>query len=42
MLQFSIDEAEKIVGEEENAGHQHLLLFLQCLEKVIKSQSCTV
>ena len=42
MVQFFIDEAEGIVGEEENAGHQHFLLFLQCLKKVIKSQSCTV
>ena len=38
---------EKTVGEGENAGYQHFLLFSQCFPKppflgVVKSQDCVV
>ena len=33
MIIYVSDRLEKIVGKEENAGYQHFLLFLQCLQK---------
>ena len=30
---FLFDRVENIVGKGENAGYQHFLLFLQCLQK---------
>ena len=30
---FSLDRVENIVGNEENAGCQHFLLFPQCFQK---------
>ena len=35
MANFGLDKMENIVGEEENAGYQHLLLFPQCFQKAI-------
>ena len=32
-LKFLLERVEKIVGKGENAGYQHLLLFLQCFQK---------
>ena len=37
MMIFVCDNWENIVGKEENTGHQHFLLFLQCF----LSLSCT-
>ena len=33
MAKFVLDKIENIVGKEENAGHQHFLLFPQCFQK---------
>ena len=32
-LKFVLGRVENIVGEEENAGYQHFLLFPQCFQK---------
>ena len=36
------DSVENIVGEEENAGHQHFLLFSHCFQKASFSGSLKV
>ena len=46
-LKLVSGRVENIVGKGENAGHQHFLLFLQCLQKilslmVVKSRDCVV
>ena len=33
---------ENIVGKEENAGHQHFLLFPQCFQKAFSSSASKV
>ena len=33
-LKFVSGRVESIVGKEENAGYQHLLIFLQCFQNV--------
>ena len=35
-LNFVSGRIENIVGKEENAGHQHFLLFLQCFQKPLR------
>ena len=42
-----LSSIENIVGNGENAGYQHFLLFPQCFHKafilrVVKSQNCVV
>ena len=32
---FVLDKMENIMGKEENAGYQHILLFPQCFQKAI-------
>ena len=32
-LKFVLGKVENIVGKGENAGHQHFLLFPQCVQK---------
>ena len=32
-LKFVLGRIENIVGNEENAGYQHVLLFPQCFQK---------
>ena len=34
-----LNMVENIVGKEENAGHQHFLLFPQCFQKPSPSRS---
>ena len=34
ILKFVFRIVEYIVGKEENAGHQHFLLFPQCFQKL--------
>ena len=46
-LKFVFERLENIVGEGENAGYQHFLLFPHCFQKasffrVIKSRDCVV
>ena len=41
------DRVENTVGKGENAGYQHLLLFLQCFQKasfseVVENRDCVV
>ena len=33
MAKFVLEKIENIVGNEENAGYQHFLLFPQCFQK---------
>ena len=42
MLISFCDRVENIVGNGENAGYQHFLLFLQCFQKVSSSGSLKV
>ena len=47
MMISVFDRVENIVGEGENAGYQHFLLFPQCFQKgfylgVVESQDCAV
>ena len=37
MMIFVFDRVENIVGEGENAGYQHFLLFPQCFPKAFYS-----
>ena len=32
-LKFGLEQVENIVGNGENAGNQHFLLFLQCFKQ---------
>ena len=41
-LKFHLGRVENIVGNEENAGYQHFLLFPQCFEKLSFSMSLKV
>ena len=38
-LKFLLRRVENIVGKGENAGYQHFLLFLQCIQKPSSSGS---
>ena len=39
MVKFALDKIQNIVGEEENAGYQHFLLFPQCFQMAFSSGS---
>ena len=41
-LEFVLGRLEIIVGEGQNAGHQHFLLFSQCFQKVACTGSLKV
>ena len=38
-LKFDFGRIENIVGKGENAGYQHFLLFPQCFQKALVSES---
>ena len=42
MAKFILIRIEKIVGKEENAGYQHFLLFPQCFQMILSSDSLKV
>ena len=33
---FIFERVENILGQGENAGHQHFLLFPECFKKLLK------
>ena len=41
-LKFSLGRVENIVGNGENAGYQHFLLFPQCFQKASYTGSLKV
>ena len=41
-LKKFFEQVENIVGKEENAGHQHFLIFPQCFQKRSLSLSSKV
>ena len=42
MIIFVFDRVENIVGKGDIAGHQHFLLFSQCLQKAFYCRSLKV
>ena len=42
MAKLVLNEAENIVGKEENDGYQHFLLFPQCFQKAFSLGSLKV
>ena len=41
-LKFIFERVENIMGQGENAGYQHFLLFPQCFQKASYSESLKV
>ena len=41
-IKFVFHRIENIVGKEENAGHQHCLLFPQCFQTLSSSSASKV
>ena len=42
MVRFVFYQKENIVGNGENAGNQHFVLFPQCFQKVSSSESMKI